>query len=272
MKVFCIALIITCFNLAGLAQDSKNKALEIINKSKIQAFKNTNSIEKMFVEASSRFSVRKDKLKPGIVPSYEYGTKLWIQTPNAIRLKTLIKYPDLSAQFNEKLLFDNQIKNSIKVKSPSDSGFVSIMFQERGDPKQNEQILLQKTKYEAFCLIFPIFLSSGEKLSFDYLGIAKAGDQSADVLATTFTENYKIKLYFDQKTHQLLLMNVKFVEPKTSEKTNQDYFFSDYKEENNVSFAHKVIIHENGEIIEERDIKAIQVNPKLETDFFEIKK
>ena len=61
MKVFCIAFIITCFNLAGLAQDSKNKALEIINeKSKIQAFKNTNSIEKMFVEALSRFSVRKD--------------------------------------------------------------------------------------------------------------------------------------------------------------------------------------------------------------------
>ena len=73
------------------------------------------------------------------------------------------------------------------------------MFQERGDPKQNEQILLGKCKYEAFCLVFPVFLSSGEKLNFDYLGIAKSGVQSADVLATAFLENYKIKPHFDQK-------------------------------------------------------------------------
>ena len=102
--------------------------------------------------------------------------------------------------------------------------------------------------------------------------MAKADDQSADILVTSIENNYRIKLYFDQKTHQLLLMSIKFTEPKTNEDIEQKYFFSDYKEVNGLSFAHKVIIHENGEIVEERDIKTIEINPKVESDFFEIKK
>ena len=99
------------------------------------------------------------------------------------------------------------------------------MLAERGNPQKNEQILLEKTKYEAFCLSFPVLLSSNENLSFEYVGVVTSDDKrKADVLATSFVDNYKIRLYFDQKTHQLLLMNVKFIEPKTSEEITQKYF------------------------------------------------
>ena len=272
MKVIWIVIIIACFYVFGLAQSNEKKALEVINQSKQQSFKNTSSSEIVFIEASSRYSVRKEKLKPGIVPSYEYKTKLWVQTPNQIKLKTLTNYPEGSSQLTEKTASEQNIKTSIKLKGPRDSNFSTFFFQEPGDPKRNEHLLLQKTRYEAFCLSFPIFLTFNDELDFQYLGVAKAGDQAADVLATSIENNYKIKLYFDRKTHQLLLMNIKFIEPKTSEEIEQKYFFSDYKEENGVSFAHKVIIHENGEIIEERDIKAIEINPKLDANFFEIKK
>jgi hypothetical protein len=67
-------------------------------------------------------------------------------------------------------------------------------------------------------------------------------------------------------------MSASFADPKTGEEVEHKYFFSDYKEENGVNFAHKIIIHENGEIIEERDIKAIELNPKVEPNFFAMTK
>ena len=141
-------------------------------------------------------------------------------------------------------------------------------MQEPGDVKRNEEISLQKAKYEAFSFSFPVLLFFNEDLNFEYSGVAKSGDQTADVLETSTAEGYKVKLFFDQETRLLLLMTAGFVEPKTGEQIEHKYFFSDYKEENGVNFAHKVIVHENGEIIEERDVKAIELNSKLESNFF----
>ena len=144
MKGLWIAIIIACFSVIGLAQNNEKKITDILDRSKLQSFKNTNPIERIFIEASSRYSVRKEKLKPGIIPAYEYGTKLWLQTPNAIKLKNLTKYPEGSFQLTEKLAFDDQIKNSIKIKGVNETGFVPIMLAERGNPQKNEQILWKK--------------------------------------------------------------------------------------------------------------------------------
>jgi len=271
MKWIWIVTIIVCCCVLGFAQDNKIKAGFILFKAKQESHKNTGSIDRIFVESASRYNVRKEKLKPGIIPSYEYKTELWVQKPNRIKLKTLTNYPGGSSQLTEKTIFEQTAKTSTMVKNPSDNGFSPFILQERGDPKRNEEILLQKVKYEAFSLSFPIFLFSDENLSFEYLGVAKSGEQNADILATSIADNYKIKLFFDQKTRQLLLMSTRFVEPKTGEEIEHKYFFSEYKEENGINFAHKVIIHENGEIIEERDIKRIELNPKLESNFFEAK-
>lgn len=272
MKWLRIGIIIACFCVAGFAQDSKTKAGFILLKAKQESFKNTDLTERIFIESSSRYSLRKTKLKPGMISSYEYRIELWVQKPDGIKLKTLTNYPGGDSQLTENTVFGQVIRNSIKIKGSSDKGFSPILLKERGDPKRNEEILLQKTKYEAFSLGFPVFLFPSEKLSFEYLGVAKSGDQNADVLATSIADNYKIKLFFDQKTRRLLLMSARFVEPKTGEEIEHKYFFSDYKEENGINFAHKVMIHENGEIIEERDIKKVELNPKLESKFFEVKK
>jgi hypothetical protein len=272
MKMIWLSITIACCCVLGFAQDNKIKAGFILHKAKQESFKNTDSIDRIFVESASRYTVRKAKLKPGIIPSYEYRTKLWMQKPNGIKLKTLTNYPGGDSQLTEDTIFGQAIQKSIKVKGPSDNGFSPVLLQERGDAKRNEQILLQKTKYEAFSRSFPVLLFSNEELSFEYSGVAKSGNQNADVLATSIADIYKIKLFFDQKTHQLLLMSASFADPKTGEEVEHKYFFSDYKEENGVNFAHKIIIHENGEIIEERDIKAIELNPKVEPNFFAMTK
>lgn len=272
MRAVWIGIIIVCLCMAGAAQDNKVKAGFILVQAKQASFKNTDSVERIFVESASRYSVRKPKLKEGVVPSYDYRTKLWIQNPNRIKLKMLFNYPGGASQLTETTAFEQAAQSSIKLKSVNDKGFSPFFLQEKGDPKKNEEVLLQKTKYEAFTIGFPIFLFADEDLNFEYLGTAKSGDQNAHVLATSIAGVYRIKLFFDQKTRQLLLMSADFTEPKTGEEIQQKYFFSDYREENGINFAHKVIVHENGEIVEERDIKAIELNPELQADFFALKK
>lgn len=272
MRWIWTGVIIACCCVSGFTQDNKIKAGFILFEAKQKLMKNTKPVERIFIESSSRYTVRKVKLKPGIIPSYEYKTELWIKNPEMMKLKTLTTYPGGAAQLTEKKISGQTIQNSIKIKDPNDTGFSPILLQERGDPKRNEEISLQKARYEAFILSFPVFLFSGEDFTFDYAGVAKSGNQKADVVTTSIADSYQIKLFFDQETHRLLLVNAKFVDPKTNEDIEHKYFFSDYREENGITFAHKVIIHENGEIIEERDIKKIELNPSVEDDFFEIAK
>lgn len=274
MRCVWIGIIINCFCVFGFAQDQdkESKADFILLKAKQASNKSADQIESVFIEVSSRHRTRKAKQAEGGVPSYELATKLWFQKPNRINIKTLYNYPNGQSQLTEIMVFEQAVTNSSKIKLPDDPGFIPIFIQEKGDPKRNEEILLQKTKYEAFGLGFPIFFYSSEDLKFVYLGVAKSGEQSADVVGTTIDNNYKIKLFFDQKTSQLLLIDAEFVDAKSGERLEQKYFFSEYKQENGISFAHKVVIHENGEIVEERVIKKIELNPKLEADFFEVKK
>lgn len=272
MKKIWIGIIIAWFCVSGFAQDSKIKAGFILNKANQELRKNNDLIQRIFIESSSRYTVRKEKLKPGIIPSYEYVTKLWIEKPNQIKSETLTNYPNGAFQLTEKTASGQSAQTSIKAKNPGDKGFSPLFLREPGDPKRNKEILLNTLKYDAFCLSFPLSLFPSENLNFEYSGVAKSGDQTADVLETSVADTYKIKLFFDQKTSQLLLMSAKFNEPKTGEEIERKYFFSDYKVENGINFAHKVIIHENGEIIEERDIKKVELNPKLESKFFEVKK
>lgn len=269
-KVWIGIFIALCCGL-GFAQDSKSKADFILTKAKKNSVKKVGPIDGVFIESASKFSVRKEKIKPGIISSYDYGTKLWVQNSYSIKLKKMITYPGNSLQITENTVSDQAVQTNTKVKGPDDSGFFPVMVREKGDPKQNERNLLQKTKYEAFSLSFPIYFFSGEDLSFDYVGVAKSSTQNADVLATSIGENYKINLFFDQKTNLLLMMSAKFIDPKSGEATEHKYFFSDYKEENGINFPHKIVIQENGEVIEERDIKKIELNPKIESDFFALK-
>jgi hypothetical protein len=272
MKKVWLIFFLFCFAMTTVAQDSQIKAGFILVKAKQASFKNTDAIEKIFIESSSKYKTRKTLLKPGIIPYFDYKTELWVQKPDGIKLKTLTDYSQGSFELTERVAFEQKVGLSIKLKNPGADDFIPIYLQEPGDPKRNEEIRLNKVKYETFCLSFPIYLFPSQDLTFEYLGVAKSGEQKADVLSTSIAETYQIKLFFDQQTHQLLLMSAKFTDPKTEEEIEHKYFFSDYREKNGINFAHKIIIHENGEIVEEREIKRIEINPKLKANFFNVPK
>lgn len=272
MKKIWILSILGCLSLSVFAQDSKIKAGFVLMKAKQSSFKNLDSIEKIFIESDSKYKTRTALLKKGYISSFEYKTELWLQSPTLVKLKTLTDYSGGSFELRERTNIDEKLGLSIKVKYPGGDRFIPFGLQIPGNQKRNEEIQLNEVKYESFCLSFPIYLFPNQNLKFDYLGLAKSDEQMADVIATTIADTYKINMFFDQKTHRLLLMNAKFIDPKSAEEIEHKYFFSDYKESNGVTFAHKVVIHENGEIIEERIIKQIKLNPQLDADFFKLTK
>ena len=132
MKIFWLGIIIACCCVLGFAQDNKIKAGFVLFQAKLKTCKNINSVDRIFVETSSKYTMRKAKLKPGIIPSSEYTTKLWIQKPDGIKMKTLTNYPGNSAQLTEKTLSKQAIRTSIKVKGPNDNGFTEFFFARAG--------------------------------------------------------------------------------------------------------------------------------------------
>ena len=268
MRIFAAIIVLFGLSIFCDAQGGKTKADEILKEVREAAFKKNDALSIGYLEAATTLNVRKSKISSGVIPSFEFKSKLWQQRNDGIRIRKLITYPGNSLELSEKIFFAQKLKTSIKIKSPTDAGFVAAGFTEPGDAKQNEENAIKKLRYEAFCLGFPVFLFSSENLVFDYVGVAKSGEQKTDVISTSLADIYKIRLFFDQKTHQLLLMTANFTDPKTKEEIEHKYFFSDYEQVNGVTCAHKIIMHENGEIVEERDIKQIELNPKVETDFF----
>lgn len=274
MRWIWVGILVISFCIVGSAQeqDKKASADSILLRAKQASNKSRDQIDGIFIESFSRYVSRKEKVAKGNVPSFEFGKKLWVRRLDRVKIKTLITYPDGQLELQELTILDKVAAKSSKIKLRGEPGFSAISITEKGDPKRNEEILLQKTTYEAFGIGFPVFFYSGAELDFVYLGVAKAGEQRADVLGTALAGDYKIKLFFEQGTSQLLMMIADFVDAKTEESIEHKYFFSDYREESGINFAHKIVVHENGEIVEERSIKKIELNPKLEADFFDVKK
>ena len=48
-------------------------------------------------------------------------------------------------------------------------------------------------------------------------------------------------------------------------------FFSDYQEKDGLLIATKIITERNGEVVEEKEIKDLKINPKFKSDMFDVK-
>lgn len=252
------------------AQETEQKARGIIEKAKKVIFKQAVEIKNIYLEFGADYRTPKEKIGKGYVVGYKYQSKMWLEYPDKIKLKTLIDYPDNSQQLSELTLNAQNLSNRIKVKSNGE-GFVELTRQKQGDPQKIKEQDILKLKYTAFSTAFPIFLKFDDKLKFNFAGVAKAGEQKADVIETTLADSSKIKLFFDQKTRLLLMMTSQFFDEQLKSQVEQKFFYSDYREEGGLLFAHKIVIQENGAVVEERQIKVIMLNQSLKPDFFDVK-
>lgn len=261
------------------AQESEQKAAEIIEKAKHAILKEAGNIRNIYSEFEGNHNVPKQTNKfVGIIESYTFTSKskLWIEFPNKVRFKELTDFRNFKNQSLVDKSFDgSNLSDRRAGKFDSDTGFreeVSMPNPNGEIQKKIEKQSLPKFKYEIFSTSFQLLLRFSDNLKFSFAGAAKAGEQKADVIETTLADMFKIRLFFDQNTHLLLMMTSEYYDEVQEKKFEQRFFYSDYREENGLLCAHKIIKQENGEVVEERVIKIIKLNENIKPDFFDIKK
>jgi len=125
---------------------------------------------------------------------------------------------------------------------------------------------------EIFHLFFPFTLDAVEyfPMNFSYVGTAESKDGKAEVLELAAPNKTTYRLFFDAKTYLLLMMT----ETRTSEQNKtfeKKYFYSDYQEKEGLLFATKIVVENNGVVVEERTIKDLKVNPTFKPNSFDVK-
>jgi outer membrane lipoprotein-sorting protein len=66
-------------------------------------------------------------------------------------------------------------------------------------------------------------------------------------------------------------MTQSWISKAANKEIEKKYFFSDYRVEDGLLVAHKVIVEQNGKVVAETEIKKFQFNPTFKADFFEVK-
>lgn len=255
-----------CLNIN--AQEADKRANEIIKKSKEAVFKKSGEIKNFYLEYAGDYRSNKERKSKGYV-DYKYQAKLWFEDSPKVRLKILAAYPNSQQELIERIFNNEDFSETNRVKI-DDRGFTEMTLIPKGDAQKIKEEKISKIKFDTFSTIFPILFKFDNGLKFKFVGVANAGEQKADVVETTVAGTHKVKLFLDKETHLLLLMTANFYDEIQKKEIEQKFFYSDFKEENGLLYAHKIIVQENGEAIEERVIKLITPNPELKSGFFDV--
>lgn len=257
-----------CLNIK--AQEVDKRAGEIIKKSKEAVLKQSAEIKNCYLGYAGDYRSNKERISKGYV-DYKYQAKLWFEDSPKIKLKILATYPNSQQELIERIFSNEDFSETNRVKI-DDRGFTEMTLVPKGDAQKIKEEKISRLKFGTFSTIFPILLKFDSSLKFKFVGVAKAGEQKADVIETTIAKTYKIKLFLDKETHLLLLMTANFYDEILKKEIEQKFFYSDFKEENGLLYAHKIIVQENGEVIEERVIKLVTPNPEIKSGHFNVKK
>jgi hypothetical protein len=136
----------------------------------------------------------------------------------------------------------------------------------------NKKEQISQLKHDAFIAFFPITLDASVYLltEFNYVGVAEAKDGKAFVIEAVAPSKAKYRLFFDAATHLLLMMTESWTNGENKPSENK-YFFSDYRDRDGLLVANKIVTERNGEVVKEKEIKTLKINPDFKADFFEVK-
>ncbi len=277
-QILFLVTILSFLCLSVKAQESEAKAKSIIEKARSAVLKQPANVKNIYTEFDSNFSVPRQKNKfIGLIEGYTYTSKskLWLEFPDKVKYKSLSDNRSNKQQgLTEQTFNGSRLSERNGVKFDDSAGFSEI----ESIPNPNSEIAgkvekqrIPKFKYKVFSNSFQFILNFGDDSKFNWVGVAKASEQKADVIETALSDTYKIKLFFDQNSHLLLMTTVKFYDEVQEKDFEQKFFYSDYKEENGLLYAHKIIVQENGEVVEERAIKILNLNLELKPNFFDLK-
>jgi hypothetical protein len=127
--------------------------------------------------------------------------------------------------------------------------------------------------------VFPFTLKHPieDQVKFEFIGRAKAGEQTANFVQVKSVGGHLFQLFFDEKTNNLLLMIEKF---KESEKVFETkYYYSNREKRDNILIPTKIKVErkitDTGQtpktVYEYIEVVGFEVNPEIKKDLFEIK-
>lgn len=261
-----ILLFIVCFANAQdktLTVDVKeNKAEQVLAKFHKVISKRVNVTDikgfTIISEKSRELSVGARKI------SQTSKTETSFALPDKIRQKTLSNQSNTQQEENFTL-------SGSKFYSKLDV-FVNGKLQDFDISNFDKKSLISNLKSETFLLVFPMTLDASWyiPLEFSYVGIAESKDGKAEVIEAVSPGKVKYRLFFDTETHLLLLMTESWTNKDNKQNENK-YYFSNYQEKDGLLVATKIITERNGEVVEEKEIKDLKINPKFKSDLFEVK-
>lgn len=264
-----VALFCGLFSIALVAQNTTDRAKKILSDASRTAMLGDSVGRLSSVEFSAKHRATKKMAATGhYILQYSTSRTIWFADSNKFRLEKLYKYQNGGQNRHNYVFRKGVLESKHEYKQNGTAQFIEMKVKPGGDPKLAAQHDIGNLKYEVFGLYFPIFYQFDDKMKFKFVGVARSGYDKANVLESKFDERILIRLFFDQKKYHLLLMIAKFREPITNESKEQKFFFSEYKNQNGINFAHKVIIQENGEVVEERIIERLNINPEVEPASF----
>lgn len=254
----------------GQDKDNEQKAQAILTEARRVVSNITKKAEtKIFIEFDSQIQHSEKRIKQGKLPRYSLSRQWLFANSNKFEVKNHYRYESKSENMGIQSL-DGTTYNAKSSYKDADA----VLFKESFNRDTDEIRLrfMKELRYDAFIICFPLLLDFDKEMKFNYVGVAKAGDQTADVIETKLDGIYDIQLFFDNKTHKLLLMVSKFVRERWNENIEHKFFFSDYETVDGFDFAHKIVIQENGEVMQEIKIKKFIANSKQEFGSFEFLK
>lgn len=253
---------------SSATEASNLKAQAILNQSRkaISLKRNISEISEIAITINSagQFDTNGKKAQ------FTTETELGVELPNKIKKKEFIDYQ--TNQTNEHSVLNGEAFSK-KLDAISNGRVMNINLQSNQNKETQKQNNISQLKSQVFTSIFPIILNTSfyEPLEFNYIGIAESKDGKADVIETTAASGTKYQLFFDQQTNLLLMMTQSWTGKTSGKKYEKKYFYSDYREVDGLNAPHKIVVQQDGAVIEESQLKTLKVNPKFTADFFEVK-
>jgi hypothetical protein len=189
---------------------------------------------------------------------------------------------------NRSLLNGDQAWNDLRSANPE----IPIMDMRSGGPE--DQIALREglRKEQASQLLQLLLLPSASfPFNFTYAGEAEAEDGRADVIDAKGPNDFMMRLFFDKKTHRLLLASYheapvmltmqpsKPAKRSTQSSPHDDkqqdievqLRFSDYRAEDGILLPHLITRTKNGKPNQEAELQSFKLNPVFKPTQFEVK-
>lgn len=181
-----------------------------------------------------------------------------------------------------------------KSSMPNSPGAIIVTAKDRGKEDKAADLKEVRATFVRYMLAWLLTAPPSNPVEFNYAGEAEAGDDHADVLDVKGSDGLEARLFFDKKTHSLLMMSywveragapaddlsakasVRDVdkalrEAKSQtrkEKTEIQVYFSDYRLADGIYFPHHLLRTINAQPIEEWELEGFKVNADLNAEKF----